>query len=161
MRRRHLLAAELFNYSYANYADHLGIGNLKFDKLMPETFDILDRADREGWNNANIAKALEVEEDTVDGWRAHYRRAKEIIDSPNAAEAFRRGVRYSIRYQIKEGLTTEEEIENLIVQICYRAADLAVLLENEKKRLSDYSQELRRETKAGLSTGAGNHGRMG
>lgn len=44
----------------------------------------------------------------------------------------------------KEGLKTEEDIEKLVVQICYRAADLAVLLENEKKELSDYSEELRR-----------------
>ncbi len=143
MDRKYLLAAELFNYSYANYADHLGIGKIRYDKTMHETFEILDRADREGWNNAKIAKALVVEEEDVDEWRGHYRRAKDIIDAPNAAESFRRGVRYSIKYEIKEGLETEEAIEKLVTQICYRAADLAVLLDREGKRLSDYSQELR------------------
>src|SRR5215475_1121746 len=145
MERKYLLAAELFNYSYANYADHLGIGNIRFDKLMPETFEMLERANREGWNDSQIAKALEVEEETVEEWKGHYRRAKEIIDAPNAAESFRRAVRHAIKYEIKEGLKTEEDIEKLVVQICYRAADLAMLLENEKKNLSDYSQELRRE----------------
>ncbi|MBO0799150.1 MAG: hypothetical protein J2P31_10055 [Blastocatellia bacterium] len=52
--RKHLLAAELFNYSYANYEDHLGIGNLRFEKYMPETFDILDRAINEGWTDSRI-----------------------------------------------------------------------------------------------------------
>jgi hypothetical protein len=145
MERKYLLAAELFNYSYANYADHLGIGNIRFDKLMPETFEILERATREGWNDTQIAKALEVEEETVDEWKKHYQRAKEIIDAPNAAESFRRAVRYAIKYEVKEGLKTEEDIEKLVVQICYRAADLALLLDKEKKKLSDYSEELRRE----------------
>jgi len=54
-------------------------------------------------------------------------------------------VKYSIQYAIKEELETEEDIDKLVTQICYRAADLAVLLDNEKKKLSDYSQELRRE----------------
>jgi hypothetical protein len=31
MDRIHLLAAEIFGYSYANYEDHLGIGNIRFD----------------------------------------------------------------------------------------------------------------------------------
>jgi hypothetical protein len=145
IKREHLLAAELFNYSYANYADHLGIGNIRFEKLMPETFDLLERGIREAWNDSQIAEALEVEEESVEEWKGHYQRAKEIIDAPNAAESFRRGVRHSIKYQEKMGLKTEEDIEKLVVQICYRAADLAVLLENEKKSLSDYSRELRRE----------------
>jgi transposase len=147
MIRKHLLAAELFSYSYANYADHLGIGNIRFEKLMPETFEVLERGVREGWNDSQLAKALEVEEGTVEEWKGHYQRAKEIIEAPNAAESFRRGVRHSIQYQVKEGLKTEEEIEKLVTQICYRAADLAVLLENEKTVLSDYSQELRRESR--------------
>jgi hypothetical protein len=144
MEKKYLLAAELFNYSYANYADHLGIGNIRFDKLMPETFEILERAISEGWGDSQIAKALEVEEETVGEWKGHYQRAKEIIDAPNAAESFRRCVRHSIKYEIKEGLKTEEDIEKLVIQICYRAADLAVLLKNEQKELSDYSEELRR-----------------
>jgi hypothetical protein len=145
MKKKHLLAAELFNYSYANYADHLGIGNLRFEKLMPETFDILDRGRGEGWSDAQLAKAMEIEEKDVDEWRKRHQQAVDIIDAPNPAESFRRGVKYSIRYAIEEGLETEEDIDQLATQICYRAADLAVLLEIEDKQLSDYSRELRRE----------------
>jgi hypothetical protein len=36
-------------------------------------------------------------------------------------------------------------VEDLVVQICYRAADLAVLLDMEGKPLSRYSRHLRRE----------------
>ncbi|HKQ79129.1 MAG TPA: hypothetical protein VJ810_35870 [Blastocatellia bacterium] len=147
MEKKYLLAAELFNYSYANYDDHLGIGNTRFDKLMPETFEILERAIREGWDDSQIAEALEVEEETVGEWRGHYQRAKDIIEAANAAESFRRGVRYSIKYEVKKGLKTEEDIEKLVVQVCYRAADLAVLLKNENKELSDYSEELRSRQK--------------
>jgi hypothetical protein len=53
-------------------------------------------------------------------------------------------VRYSIKYAVEEGLETEEDFDQLATQICYRAADLAVLLEIEDKQLSDYSRELRR-----------------
>src|SRR5215813_12634467 len=122
MRRRHLLAAELFNYSYANYADHLGIGNLRFEKLMPETFDILDRARNEGWNDAQLAKAMEIEEKDVDTWRKRYQQAVDIIKAPNAAESFRCGVKYSIKYAVETGLETEEDIDMLVTQIRYRAA---------------------------------------
>lgn len=145
MNRKYLLAAELFSYSYANYENHLGIGNIRFDKLMPERFDLLHRAHSEGWNNARIAKALEIEEKEVDEWRKSYKQAIDIIDAPHAAESFRRAVRYSIEYATEAGIQTEEDVEKLVTQICYRAADLAVLLENEGKDLSDYSAELRRE----------------
>ena len=145
MDKKFLLAAELFNYSYANYQDHLGIGNLRFEKLMPETFEILERAHSESWSNEQIAEALEVEEKNVDDWKRNYQRAIDIIKAPHAAESFRRGVKYSIQYAIKEGLETEEDLDKLVTQICYRAADLAVLLDDEEKKLGDYSQELRRE----------------
>lgn len=145
MDKKYFLAAELFNYSYANYYDHVGIGNKRFDKLMPETYELLDKADREGWNNDQIAKALEIDVVDVDDWKGRYQWAKDIIEAPNAAESFRRGIRYSIKHELKTGLETEEAIEELVNQICYRAADLAVLPETEGKHLSDYSRELRHE----------------
>jgi hypothetical protein len=111
---------------------------------MPETFDILDRAQNEGWNDAQLAKAMEIEEKDVVTWRKRYQQAVDIINAPNAAESFRRGVRYSIKYAVEEGLETEEDFDQLATQICYMAADLAVLLEIEDKQLSDYSRELRR-----------------
>jgi hypothetical protein len=64
MDRIHLLAAEIFGYSYANYEDHLG---------------------------------------------------------------------------------DEASVERLVTQICYRTADLAVLIEREGQPLSRYSRHLRRE----------------
>lgn len=146
MNRKQLLAAETFHYSYANYANHLGIGNIRFDKLMPDDVDTLERAEREGWDDARLAQALEVSEDRVEFWRESYRRAKSIIDAPTPAESFRRGVRYSIQDAIEEGLTAEKAIERLVTQICYRAADLAYLLDLEEETLSDYSRELRKES---------------
>ena len=145
MNRKQLLAAETFHYSYANYANHLG-GNIRFDKWMPDDVDTLERAEREGWDDARLAQALDVLEDRVEFWRVSYQRAKDIIDAPTPAESFRRGVRYSIQDAVEEGLTGEREIERLVTQICYRAADLAYLLDLERKRLSDYSEELREES---------------
>jgi hypothetical protein len=144
MNRRQLLAAETFAYSYAHYADHLG-GNVRFDRWMPRDVDALERAEREGWEDARLAVALEVGVEQVPRWRRAYQRAKEIIDAPTPAESFRRGVRYSIQDAVEEGLADAEAIEGLVVQICYRAADLAYLLDLKEKRLSDYSLELRRE----------------
>ena len=69
------------------------------------------------------------------------------MDAPTPAESFRRGVRFSIQDAVEEGLTGDErEIERLVTQICYRAADLAYLLDLEQRRLSDYSEELREES---------------
>ena len=36
MNRYHLLAAEIFGYSYANYQDHLDVHNIRYTKLMPK-----------------------------------------------------------------------------------------------------------------------------
>jgi hypothetical protein len=150
MDRRDLLAAETFHYSYANYDDHLGIGNIRFDKLMPDDVDTLEQAEQEGWEDARLAAALDVEVDKVELWRESYRRAKEIVDAPTAAESFRRGVRFSVEDAVEEGLTDEEAIEQLVTQICYRAADLAYMLDMEEETLSFYSRELRRSSDADL-----------
>lgn len=150
MGRRELLTAETFRYSYANYANHLGIGNIRFDKLMPDDVDTLEQAELEGWDDARLAQALDVPEDKVEFWRESYRRAKDIVDAPTPAESFRRGVRYSIQDAVEEGLSDEKAIERLVTQICYRAADLAYLLDLEGERLSTYSQGLRKESAADL-----------
>jgi hypothetical protein len=44
---------------------------------------------------------------------------------------------------MEEGLNSAESIDGLVGQVCYRAADLAYLLDMEKKELSDYSEKLR------------------
>jgi hypothetical protein len=143
MDRRQLLAAETFHYSYANYDNHLGIGNIRFDKLMPDDVDTLERAEQEGWDDARLAQALEVDEEHVEHWRRSYQRAKAITDASTPAESFRRGVRFSIEDAIEEGLTDEQQIDDLVTQICYRAADLAYLLDMRGELLSEYSAELR------------------
>lgn len=74
-----------------------------------------------------------------------YHRSLEVVDARNPAEAFRAGVRQSIRFALEEGLSGDEAVEKLITQICYRAADLAYLLDLEGSRLSPYSERLRRE----------------
>ena len=150
MGPRELLAAETFSYSYANYDDHLGIGNVRFDTLMPNDVDSLEQAEQEGWDDARLADALDVEVDKVGLWRDSDRRAKEIVEAPTAAESFRRGVRYSIQDAVEEGLAGDEAIEGLVTQICYRAADLAYLLDMEAEILSRYSRELRKSSDADL-----------
>jgi len=144
MGRRQLLAAETFHYSYANYENHLGIGNVRFEELMPDDVDTLEMAEQEGWDDAQLAQALEVEEEHIGRWRLSYQRAKAIVDAPTPAESFRHGVRYSIQDAVEDGLTDEQAIEDLVVQICYRAADLAYLLDVRGEALADYSAELRK-----------------
>jgi len=146
MDREKLLAAETFSYSYANYADHLGIGHIRFEKLMPHDVRILERAEREDWPIQKLARALEVDEEMAERFRVSYSRAKDIIDAPHAGESFRRGVRYSIQDALKEGLQSEANIERLVTQICYRTTDLAYLLDLERKSLADYSEYLRETT---------------
>jgi len=47
VNRKQLLAAETFAYSYAHYADYLGV-NVRFDRDMPRNLDTLERAERKG-----------------------------------------------------------------------------------------------------------------
>ncbi len=147
LSRKQMLAAEIHGYSYANYEDHLGIGNIRFEKLMPDDVDILERAEREGWDAARLAQALDTSEERAASFARSYHRAKQIVDSPTVAESFRCGVRYSIENAVEEGLGDEGSIERLVTQICYRAADFGFRLDMEGKRLSDYSEDLRQETK--------------
>lgn len=146
LTRKQMLAAELYGYSYAHYENHLGIGNIRFDKLMPDDVDIMERAEQEGWDSLRLAQAIEIPEKKIKFWQQKYREAKEIVEAPTSAEAFRRGVRYSIQHAVEEGLTDKPPIERLVTQICYRAADFGFRLNMEKKQLSDYSEELCEET---------------
>jgi hypothetical protein len=144
MDRVHLLAAEIFGYSLAHYADHLGV-NIRFDRLMPERVRVIERAADEGWSVEELARKLEVDTEDAAGLLEGLREAREVVDAPNPAESFRNGVRVSIRNAIEDGLSDAESIDRLVVQICYRAADLAFLLEREGSSLSRYSERLRRE----------------
>ncbi len=149
MKRRHLLAAETFAYSYANYRDHLDVRNIRFTKLMPQDVDALERAEVEGWGIEKLAQALELEPEQAQYLRRAYQEAKHIVDAPTPAEAFRRGVRFSIEHALEQGLNNPSDIEKLVTQICYRAADLAYLLDLQGTPLSHYSRELRKEPGVG------------
>ncbi len=67
-------------------------------------------------------------------------------------ESFRRGVRYSIKHALEQGLTDDAAVEQLVAQICYRAADLGYLLDVTGQRLSALSEALRDETELGPDT---------
>lgn len=145
MTREQLLAAEIFSYSFANYADHLGIGNIRFEKMMPDVARNLERADKEGWNDERLAKAIEIEVSEAPQWRERYREAVKVVDARNPAEAFRNAVRQSLVFCFKRHEIGAAEIEGAVTQVCYRTADLAYLLELRKEELSEYSGELRKE----------------
>jgi hypothetical protein len=145
MDRYQLLAAEIFCYSYANYEDHLGIENMRYEELMPDEARTLEHAETEGWPIGEVARRLKVDEKQAADLLRSFRRAREVVDAENAAESFRCGVRQRIEQAIAEGLGGEASVERLVEQICYRAADLAFLLKREGKSLSRYSRHLRRE----------------
>jgi hypothetical protein len=145
VNRYQLLAAEIFGYSFDNYEDHLGIGNARFEKLMPDDARALERAEAEQWPVAKLASELNVNEDEAANMARAFRRAREVIDAKSPAESFRCAVRHSIESAIAEGLAGEAAVERLTVQICYRAADLSFLLKRRGQTLARYSPELRRE----------------
>jgi hypothetical protein len=144
MSRAELLAAEIFGYSFANYHDHLG-GNVRYDRLMPDDAKKLDRAHREKWSLARLAAELDTEEENAANLLAGYQRAVAVVDAENPAEAFRNAVRFAIRSAVEDGLSTDADLEKLVAQICYRAADLAYLLDSRGDSLSRYSRHLRRD----------------
>ena len=153
MNRYHLLAAEIFGYSYDNYEDHLGIGNLRYDKLMPDDARILERALAENWPVKKLARKLKLDEESAKDALQGFRAALEVVDAENPAESFRCAVRQVIEHAIKEGLRDENSVERLVTQICYRAADLSFLLKREGTLLSRYSRHLRREPGTEYSEG--------
>lgn len=138
-----LLAAETYSYSYDNYANHRG--NLRFDRYMPDDVRVLDRAIRESWPLDRIARALERSEEEATLLLNAFRDALEVVDAPTPAESFRRSVRQAIKRALVDGINSEDQIEALVVQICYRAADLSFLLRSRNEQLHQYSDLLRRE----------------
>jgi hypothetical protein len=144
MNRDQLLAAEVFAYSYANYHDHLGV-NIRFDKLMPETVATLQQAEKEQWPVEKLAQELELTEDQAKDMLDRLDDARTVVDAENPAESFRNAVRLSIMTALEIGLDDPDQVEALVKQICYRAADLAYLLRIDGNHLSRYSRHLRRE----------------
>jgi hypothetical protein len=138
-----LLAAETYSYSYDNYADHRG--NLRFDRYMPDVVRVLDRAIRQSWPLDRTARELDRSEEEASLLISAFRDALEVVDAPTPAESFRRSVRQVIKRALADGVESEEQIEALVIQICYRAADLSFLLRSRDEPLHKYSDLLRRE----------------
>jgi hypothetical protein len=153
VNRYHLLAAEIYGYSYANYQDHLGIGNIRYDKLMPDDARALERAVAENWPVERVARQLQVDAEAAQEALRSFRAALEVVDAENPAESFRCAVRQVIEHAIREGLRDENSVERLVTQICYRAADLGFLLKRESQPLARYSRHLRREPGVGYHEG--------
>ena len=144
LSRVQLIAAEVFGYSFHNYEDHLGIDNQRFDQLMPESAVVLEQAVRERWPLAKLAAELKASEQSAEELLNAYGRAIAVIDAENPAESFRTAVRFAVQNAMSEG-SSEAAIEKLVTQICYRAADLAYLLDMRGEGLSRYSRHLRKE----------------
>ena len=153
MNRYHLLAAEIFGYSYDNYDDHLGIGNIRYEKRMPNDARTLERAVAEGWPIEKVAKKLRVSVDDAHDFVRAFHHARDVVDAENPSESFRWAVRQCIEAALSEGLGDEPSIERLVTQICYRAADLSFLLDREGTPLSRYSRHLRKEPGVEYSDG--------
>lgn len=142
MNTIHLLAAELFSYSYNNYEDHLGI-NPRFDMLMPGDILLLYQAEEEEWSDAQVAAKTNFEIEDVPYWRERFREARDIVEAETPAHSFLCAVRASIRYALEKGLDDNDDIDDLVGQIGYRAADLSLLLKQKEEPLWKYSKELR------------------
>lgn len=143
MNREYLLAAEMYHYSYDNYADHIEVENPRFTEYMPRDAALVEQAEKEGWSDKRLAKALECDLEIAANQREAFREAVAIIDQKSPDRVFRQGVIASIRFALEKGLKCEEDIKELAGQICYRAADLSYLLTCEGSELRDYSEALR------------------
>lgn len=152
MKRRHFLAAEVYGYSYDNYRDHLGV-NVRFDRLMPESVDTLEKAVSENWSTAQVAEALEVPSEEAALFLEAIDRAKVVVDAENPAESFRNAVRFAVMHAVEEGLSDSESIEQLVTQVCYATADMALVLKQKDLPLSRFSRHLRREKDVGYYDG--------
>ena len=114
MTRNQLLATEIFSYSFANYANHLGIGNLRFEKHMPDTARSLERAEKEGWSDERLAKAMKVEVADAPEWRKRYRNAVEVVDASSPARAFRYAVRQLLISELCRHQIGDAELESAV-----------------------------------------------
>lgn len=99
--------------------------------------------------------AAETYSYSYDNYADHqFRDALEVVDAPTPAESFRRSVRQAIKRALADGMESEEQIEALVVQVCYRAADLSFLLRSRDEPLHKYSRLLRREPGVEYDDGA-------
>lgn len=141
MERIHLLAAEIFRYSYANYEGHLGADH-RFDKTMPEDAAMLETAVKEEWPVEKVAEKLDISNETANEVLHATFEAIEVVNAESPTDSFRKAVENTLRYALTVGIDNDEDIMRLVDQISYRAADLSYLLEMEDKKIADYSMSL-------------------
>ncbi len=145
LNRQQLLTAEIFGYSYANYAEHLGVGNERFEKLMPDDAAKLELAVNKNWEVSRLAKTLNVDADTASSLIASTKDALKIVDAANPAIAFREAISQLVAKTSEEGLDSDDAVRNLVTQVCYRVSDLAHLLAADATDLMSQCEGLRRE----------------
>ena len=92
-----------------------------------------------------MANELDVSAEIARKFLIAVKEALEDVDAENPAESFRNAVRQCIKVALEDGFDSPEAIENLVIQICYRAADLGLLLDKKGHYLSHYSRHLRKE----------------
>ena len=145
LTRIQFLTAEIFSYSYANYANHLGIGHERFERLMPKEAIKLERAVKEGWDISKVAKDLNVDTDTAASLLMQTKDALKVVDAKNPASAFRESIAQIVAKASEEGLDSDSAVSELVTQICYRVSDLRFLLNAAETDLKSLCEEFRRD----------------
>ncbi|QDV81265.1 hypothetical protein [Planctomycetes bacterium TBK1r] len=145
MRGAHLYAAEIFGYSFANYRDHLGIGNIRYEDLMPRAAKRLCLAVKENWPLAKVAAEHDVNTDDAASLMQAAKAAIEVLEAPTPAAYFRTSITHLVQQASEKGLNTDDDITRLVTQICYRVSDLSCLLDMEDATLADYCSDFREE----------------
>lgn len=141
MDRYKLLAAELLGCTYASYKAQVGVGNPKYDRLMPRHARTLEQARQQNWPLEQVAHKLDIDAQQAKTDLEKFDAARKVVDAPNPAESFREGVR-----QLLQALCPDaKKLDELVSKVCYRASDLGQLLEQRGETLNRYSLHLRRE----------------
>lgn len=143
MNRWQYIVAEMYGYSYDHYQDKIDIQHIRFTKYMPDDIRILEKSLDEGVSDDVLAKRLEIPVEKIDDYKEAYYRAKYVVDTKNAGEAFKNSLRLTIKNHVDQENFDDESIDALVEQILYRTTDFAFLLKNENKSISDYSYEFR------------------
>lgn len=141
MERYKLLAAELLGCTYASYQAQVGVGNPKYDRLMPRHARTLDQARQQNWPLEQVAHKLDIDAQQAKVDLEKFDAAKKVVDAPNPAEAFREAVRQLLQPMCADS----KKLDELVCKVCFRASDMGVLLEHRGETLNRYSLHLRRD----------------
>lgn len=146
MERIQLLAAELYSYSFQNYKNHLGIGNVRFDEWMPRDARATERAFKEGWKAGQLAREIDTEPEHAQILLDRFEDAVEIVDAEKTSGALRNALRQSFEDILADCSVPPEKMEELIEQACYRVSDFLFLLEAREESIQKASDQLREES---------------